>query len=129
QTAEGATALEAPAPEEDDDAVRILTIHGSKGLEFPVVVLTGLGTALRTGGPVVAWGRDLDQSARPEVAVGRIETRFATPGFASAAADADKATADEGHRLLYVAATRARDHLVVGLTHSSRSASHAKQLW
>ena len=124
QTTEGATVVETPAPEADDDAVRILTIHGSKGLEFPIVVLSGLGTALRTGGPLVAWG-----GARPEVAVGRAEIRFMTPGFADAAADVDKASADEGHRLLYVASTRARDHLVVGLTHSARTSSHASQLW
>ena len=32
-------------PEGDEDAVRIMTVHGSKGLEFPVVVLTGLNSA------------------------------------------------------------------------------------
>jgi ATP-dependent helicase/nuclease subunit A len=124
QTAEGAAVVETPAPESDDDAVRILTIHGSKGLEFPIVVLSGLGTRLQAGGPLVTWG-----GARPEVAVGRKDSRFTTPGFAAAAADIDNASADEGHRLLYVAATRSRDHLVVGLTHSPGGPSHAKQLW
>ncbi len=124
QTAEGATVVETPAPEADDDAVRILTIHGSKGLEFPVVVLTGLGTRLQLEGPRVVWAPD-----RPEVAVGPKDRRFSTPGFGDAAVDADRAALDEGHRLLYVAATRARDHLVVGLTHNPRSESHARALW
>lgn len=121
QTLEGAAVLETPAPESDDDSVRVLTIHGSKGLEFPVVVLSGLGTAQRVGGPVVSWAQ-----SRPEVAVGRKERRFITPGFAAAR---DSASIDEGHRLLYVAATRARDHLVVGLTHSPSTQSHAREIW
>ena len=124
QTSEGATTVETPAPESDDDAVRILTIHGSKGLEFPVVVLSGLGTRLQVEGPRVAWAPD-----RPEVAVGRKDERFTSEGFADAAVDADRAALAEGHRLLYVAATRARDHLVVGLTHSPNVDSHARALW
>ncbi|MGB1583575.1 MAG: UvrD-helicase domain-containing protein, partial [Solirubrobacterales bacterium] len=33
---------EAILPETDDDAVRLLTVHASKGLEFPVVICAGL---------------------------------------------------------------------------------------
>ncbi|MEO7556356.1 MAG: PD-(D/E)XK nuclease family protein, partial [Acidimicrobiales bacterium] len=115
-----------PAPEADDDAVRILTIHGAKGLEFPMVVLAGLGTLQRDVGPLVTWG------GRPEVAVGPKQARFTTPGWEAAASGATDAARDEGRRLLYVAATRARDHLVVGLAHPERhkpTDSYAAQLW
>ena len=56
-----ADVLETVVPEPDDDAVRILTVHGSKGLEFPVTIVAGLGVAPRSGADVL-WG-----GPRPEV--------------------------------------------------------------
>lgn len=44
QTAEGARVVEAILPETDDDAVRIMTVHAAKGLEFPVTIVSGLST-------------------------------------------------------------------------------------
>jgi ATP-dependent helicase/nuclease subunit A len=124
QSDEGAMVIETPAPEPDDDAVRILTIHGSKGLEFPIVVLAGLSSAGRDSGPWVLYG-----DSGPEVAIGPRDARFTTPGYAALAERAGDADVHEGHRLLYVAATRARDHLVVGLHHSERGTTPARELW
>ena len=45
QVNERARVTETPVPESDEDAVRVMTIHASKGLEFPVVVLTGINSA------------------------------------------------------------------------------------
>ena len=53
QGAEGARVVEAVVPETDDDAVRIMTIHGAKGLEFPIVVCSGMTTWRRRRGR--AW--------------------------------------------------------------------------
>ena len=50
QGAEGARVVEAVVPETDDDAVRIMTIHGAKGLEFPIVVCSGMTTAAQAAG-------------------------------------------------------------------------------
>jgi ATP-dependent helicase/nuclease subunit A len=127
QTDENATVIETPAPEPDDDAVRILTIHGSKGLEFPIVVLAGLSSRPNTSGPSVQFGPD-----RPEVAIGPRDSRFATPGFAPLAEAASDADEHEAKRLLYVAATRARDHLAISLHHSAKGPSRlsaAAALW
>jgi len=102
-------------PDPDDDAVRVMTIHGAKGLEFPVVLVTGLERDGMGGHlpPKVVW------DARP----GHLEVSFgkeiATPGYAEAAAYEKELDAMEQVRLLYVAMTRARDHLVLCLHHGS----------
>ena len=47
RAAEAARVAEALLPETDDDAVRILTIHGAKGLEFPIAIVSGMTRARR----------------------------------------------------------------------------------
>ena len=115
-------AVEVVLPESDDDAVRVLTVHGAKGLEFPIVFLTGLS---RPGsfesGPQVLWGPD-----GPEV---RLTKRVKTGGFDELATREAAMNQAQDLRLLYVAATRARDHLVVSLHHQASAKScHAAVL-
>lgn len=113
-------------PDDDDDAVRILTIHGAKGLEFPVTILGGLASPGRVPpGPVVCW----DGEGGAHV---RLRKGFETAGFEAAYAHERHLEALEEVRLLYVAATRARDHLVVGVHHrptKSGDGSAAERLW
>ena len=117
QAAQEAQALESVVPEADDDAVRILTIHASKGLEFPIVVLAGLSVGhQRSERAQVLWAED----GRPEVRCGPAQTGFTTPGYAAAKAEDDLLADHEVARLLYVAGTRARDHLVVSLHRPER---------
>jgi ATP-dependent helicase/nuclease subunit A len=112
QLDEGASAVEVVVPEPDDDAVRILTVHGAKGLEFPIVAIAGLGVRSRIQSPPLLWGE-----SRIEIGFGSKQQRFATAGFEPLrAAERDAQIAEEA-RLLYVAATRARDHLVVSVHH------------
>ena len=100
-------------PELDDDAVRILTIHAAKGLEFPVVIVSGL-TAERRGG---RSGVDIlfPQDGQPEVKVSGDRT---TDGYRTASRNDRQLDLAERLRLLYVATTRARDHLVVSIHRS-----------
>src|SRR4029079_7662503 len=43
-------------PERDHDAVRVMTVHAAKGLEFPITVLTGMSTEVRRQyGTSVVW--------------------------------------------------------------------------
>ena len=57
QGTEGARVVETVLPETDDDAVRIMTVHGAKGLEFPIVIASGMTTraAPRRGGVQVLF--------------------------------------------------------------------------
>ena len=128
QADERARAVEVVVPEPDDDAVRVLTVHGAKGLEFPIVVLAGLNVAPQARNPAVLW----TAGGGFEIGVGT-KTRgtwVETPGYgAQKQLDADLDD-DERLRLLYVATTRARDHLLVSLHHKeSDQKCHAARLW
>jgi ATP-dependent helicase/nuclease subunit A len=116
---------EGAALDEDEDAVRILTVHGAKGLEFPVVIMAGFGTNPRAASaPAFAVEPTTGQLA---VCIGSKSrgTRFAVGPVD--AIEALERSHDEAERLrvLYVAATRARDHLVVSLYHSAKSTTCA----
>src|SRR4051812_22527382 len=106
RTAAASEAAEAPILEEGSDGVRLMTVHKAKGLEFPVVILADLTCgmsrkeasryldaprglcAIKIGGwaPHELYVHEAEEVARDEA---------------------------EGVRLAYVAATRARDLLVV----------------
>jgi len=100
--------IESVVPEEDHDAVRIMTIHAAKGLEFPIVVFAGLNTQPRSDLPRLLWSQD----GRPEI---HLSGDLQTSGFAALRKREDKLQRDEYVRRNYVAATRARDHLIVSL--------------
>ncbi len=123
QLDEDARAVEVVVPEPDDDAVRILTVHGAKGLEFPIVVLAGLGVRSRIQAPPLLWGEK-----RIEIGFGQGQQRFATAGFEPLRKAEHGAQVDEEARLLYVAATRARDHLVVSVHHRADEKCPAAKL-
>ena len=89
-----------PSTEEGDDVVRVMTVHRAKGLEFPVVMMADL------------CGESKDRGASllsNELRFGR----FQTLGFAAANARQAQREEAEEIRLLYVAATRAKELLVL----------------
>ena len=100
---------EANVAEESDEVVRMMTIHASKGLEFPIVALANLGSQKRNDVEPVPER----QARRLHLRVKAGDNEFKTPGFDVAWAREQGQKAAEEKRLLYVAATRARDHLVV----------------
>jgi len=116
QSSEGSRVAEAVLPESDDDAVRIMTIHAAKGLEFPITILSGMSTA---------------PQARPSPAqvvfppAGGVGYRFgkavSTQEFEDYKPVDEQMAFDERVRLLYVAATRAKDHLVLSLQRKVRA--------
>ncbi|MEY4229712.1 MAG: hypothetical protein RLZZ362_561, partial [Actinomycetota bacterium] len=103
--------------ETDEDAVHILTIHAAKGLEYPIVLVAGMGRQSGTGGNVRAAIDDTGTGRRALVKMGRFAHRDATARFRSD----DEVASLEAARLAYVACTRAKDHLVVCLHHRGKS--------
>ncbi|HSK96281.1 MAG TPA: PD-(D/E)XK nuclease family protein, partial [Euzebyales bacterium] len=115
QASESARVAETILPETDDDSVRIMTIHAAQGLEFPLAILSGMTTASR-------GVRSRVQVAFPPggplgLKVGR---SLITPEFEQFAPIDEQMDHHERLRLLYVACTRARDHLVVSVHRKRR---------
>jgi DNA helicase-2/ATP-dependent DNA helicase PcrA len=86
-------AQDADAGEPDPDAVSVLTVHKSKGMEFPVVFLAGL-----------AEGRFPSRERRRKLPL---------PDPLRSRTDVQEQEWAEERRLCYVAMTRARDELVL----------------
>ncbi|MEN1678757.1 MAG: UvrD-helicase domain-containing protein [Planctomycetota bacterium] len=107
---------EAPAATRTGDAneVTLMTIHQSKGLEFPVVVLADLNRRSNDRPDSVA----LDAALGPVV---KTDAEGITGHGIYAAMEAD-AEAAERDRLLYVACTRAADHLILSAPYAPPAA-------
>jgi ATP-dependent helicase/nuclease subunit A len=103
---DSAQAAEAPILEEGSDGVRIMTVHKAKGLEFPIVLLADLTCKLARADA----GRWIDAGAhRCALKLGP----WAPHDLLLHNAEESARDAAEAHRLTYVAATRARDVLIV----------------
>jgi ATP-dependent helicase/nuclease subunit A len=89
------------------DEVRVMTVHGAKGLEAPIVVLAD--TMTPPAGPKPP--RLLQLNGKAMVWVNRKAND--PPAVAAARAQAQREAADEYRRLLYVAMTRAADRLII----------------
>jgi ATP-dependent helicase/nuclease subunit A len=103
--AERDEASEVPLVEEGTEGVRIMTVHRAKGLEFPVVVLADL-TCRET--------REPSRHANPakKLCAQRL-AGYAPRELLDSAEEEGRREREEAIRVLYVAATRARDLLVV----------------
>ena len=89
------------------DEVRVMTVHGSKGLEADIVILPD--TASRPGG-----ARQLgDLLYTEDGPVFPVRAEIAPERVRLAKAEAEKKAQEEHRRLLYVALTRARDRLYI----------------
>lgn len=95
--------------EEEVDAVRIMSVHKSKGLEFPIVVLAGChsgtdGRRARLAEAVFDWSSRLTG-----LHVGPFSDLAGVYIYEKSRLRAE----EEAKRVLYVAMTRAREHLIL----------------
>jgi len=99
------------------NAVKIMTLHGAKGLEFPVVIMTGLGFMSETS--ATENNILLDKNTRQlEV---KISKNIQTSKFENLLLKENQNTYEEKIRLLYVSATRAKDFLIISLFKGART--------
>jgi ATP-dependent helicase/nuclease subunit A len=100
--------------EQDRDEVRIMTVHGAKGLQAPIVFLPDTCMTVRPQGvrlyPVKRPGEPEDEVSHIVWAAGG---RTDLAGIDEAKDRLKQADREEYHRLLYVAMTRARDRLYI----------------
>ena len=111
--ADGGEAPEAPIVEEGSEGVRVMTVHGAKGLEFPVVILADPTAPHSRKNPThwvdpvhKLWAEPLAWCSPIELLDHRDEVL--------------RRDREESIRLTYVAATRARDLLVVPVVGDER---------
>ena len=98
---------DAPTEEEAADVVRFLTIHGAKGLEFPVVILADLSKSL------IMPERNAFVCHPNHIALGTNLSGIKSVHYKAIDLLRERADKAEYERLLYVAMTRAREHLIL----------------
>jgi ATP-dependent helicase/nuclease subunit A len=103
---ERSDSAEAPVLEEGAEGVRLMTVHAAKGLEFPIVILADMTAHLAAGDP------DRYVDARQRLCATRL-LRCAPWELREHEAEERLRERAEGVRVAYVAATRARDLLVI----------------
>ena len=111
-------------PEDSVNAVRMMTVHAAKGLEFPIVFLAAMHKGIDTSAGAICFS--------PRLGLG-VDWRHPLGGknksdsFRHAIkAELKRREEEEGNRLLYVAITRAEEHLVMSFAAEKKPQNWAK---
>ncbi len=112
ERAAGAREADAPVGDDETEAVRLMSIHAAKGLEFPVVCLADLGRDPNLRYPDLLLD---DEGARVGLRLLELSDPEPAPALDYEALRDRRRLAqeEEEDRVLYVACTRARDRLLL----------------
>lgn len=112
---------------ENDNVVRIMSIHKSKGLEFPVVFLSGCGKKFNMQDMNKSILLHQDLGFGPDVVDTKLRLSWPSAAKLAIREKIRLETLSEEMRILYVALTRAREKLII--TGTVRDASKALEGW
>lgn len=112
---------------EHTDAVRIMTIHASKGLEFPVVIIPYCNWSIYRAEN--SWVQVPDPKMKLPVSVVNLSKKSAQSGFEKELLEEEQEQKLDNLNLLYVAFTRAVDRLHVICTASENQKKQSVYEW
>jgi ATP-dependent helicase/nuclease subunit A len=112
---------------ENDNVVRIMSIHKSKGLEFPVVILSGCGKRFNFQDTTRSILLHQELGFGPDVVDTKLRASWPSAAKLAIREKIRNETMSEEMRILYVALTRAREKLII--TGSARDMAKAMEGW
>ena len=115
------------------DEVRVMTVHGAKGLEAPIVFLPDTCTTAsgdRSASSILKLSHLEPPDGISEPIVWTVKGTSGVPAVETARAAIERRDREERNRLLYVAMTRARDRLyVAGFENRQNKRGRADGCW